>query len=108
MTLAQFPPNHHVIPDKDGRIEFHRRVFVGDEEKPEMSAYILAAYEDDEGNVISIEPDKQLSHAEEALANNGYEVVPPDSDQSFSSFTKEQVAIATGLFEVKQTGKEKK
>lgn len=108
MTLAQFPPNHSVIPDDDGRVEFYRRLFVGDEQKPEMSAYILAAYEDDEGNVISIEPDKQLSHAEEALANNGYEVVPPDSDQTFSSFTKEQVAIATGLFEVKKTGKEKK
>lgn len=108
MPLAQFPPNHSVIPDDDGRVEFYRRLFVGDEQKPEMSAYVLAAYEDDEGNVISIEPEKQLSNAEKALAEQGYEVVPPDSDISFSSFTKEQVAIATGLFEVKQTGKEKK
>lgn len=108
MTLAQFPPNHHIIPDENGRIEFHRRVFVGDEEKPEMSAYVLAAYEDEEGNVISIEPEKVLSKVEGKLKDAGYEVVPPDSDLSFSSFTKEQIAIATGLFEVKQTGKEKK
>ena len=108
MTLAQFPPNHSVITDESGRIEFHRRVFVGDEENPEMSTYILAAYEDAEGNVISIEPEKMLSKVEGKLKDEGYEVVPPDSDQSFSSFTKEQVAIATGLFEVKKTGKEKK
>lgn len=103
--VGYFPPSSEVKTE-DGLAKFYRTLEVVGQGEHEgqtvIKDIVLASQQDEDGNLHHVEPLDQFKNVEEILSSNGYKVKPPLTDYQLANYTKEQIAIASSIFEVEK------